>query len=186
MSIVGICRRCLVLSVAGLVRSRSFACGVLVGALVPLGFGVGMVGALVFQGVRLRVDAAAISVLVEARVEHAARGRLPAIVQRLSRDAPKALVGRLSSSGGISIFMFDVEMRLPDAVAKQVDRQLETRLTTVLASAIRAYDTEPLVSMVGDSARDLVYESLNDEFSGKRFPVRVFPWLTVPVSVEVN
>ena len=93
--------------------------------------------------------------------------------------------GQTQFSGGISVRMFDVEVRLPDAVAGQIDKELETRLTVALATAIRAYDVEPLVSMVGGLAKELVYDSLHRGGRGEAFPVRSSR-STVPVSVEVN
>ncbi len=139
------------------------------------------------HGVTVAVPAEEIGALVRAQVEREAATQLPGVVaqarSQVSGLVEEEMKGQLQ---GISIRIGEVVIPLPEEATRELNRRLQAMVQDTIYSVLDSLDTRSIGQTLGSKAEARVRDSLEETLGNRRFFYRPWPWLAVPVTIDVK
>ncbi len=139
------------------------------------------------EGVRVEMEAAPIAARVRSEVKAAVRSQLSAALRTASREIPQEVAaqvaGRLS---GFTVEVGGFRVSVPPAAVEQVRVGVEEAVRSGLNAVAGRAELDRVADQLGDRAHVLVVQHLRRDLHGRKITVRLWSWLTVPVTVLVR
>lgn len=168
----------------GRARWGAFLAGVLAGLLLMGVFSAGAVRTVERRGVTVTVQTEDLAEALRQEMRTAVRRELPGALESLRAELPRRIgaeAGQRVSAQRVDVAGLSVSVPAP--VVQEVQAQVEEAARYGIDLALSEVDTEALGDRLADQGARLVEERLRSGLAGQTFPVQIWPWLTLPVTI---
>lgn len=166
---------------------EAFWRGVAAGVVAAAALVAAAAGFVVRTGVRVEVDASALSGRVAQEMRLAAEQEVLGALEAVRSGLPRAVAeeaGRRLSQAQLNLAGLMVP--LPKSAIDEAQQVLEQAVSSGLEAAVRSFDREAWAQRLGERAAAMAEERVAELLDGQQVWIELLPGLKVPVTVVLR